>query len=169
MAMTRTITSGLIAIAIGLLMIAGAVQAVRGEVPLAETVPPGRIVIIDGDTVELPCIAPACTGVERIRIYNIDAPEIGGARCAAEREMGLEAKAALAALLHGQPVTIHRCEPAEHPTYPPRCRDRFGRTLARLATPAGDVGEAMIARGKALPWAPGRAAHDARAAIFCGR
>ena len=123
------------------------------ETPRVETVDGDRIVVVDGDTVRL--------GGERIRILNIDAPEIGHPQCDAEEELGRRAGAALAGLLAGRRVTITRCETAT------RCLDIYGRTLARLATAQGDVGAALIASGHALPWAPGAAARAARQAVWC--
>lgn len=174
----RNIIVGTLAVLAGLALFDRATGQTR-----IEMVHGSRFVVIDGDTVNL--------GSERIRIYNIDAPEIGHARCAAERDMGLEARDALARLLDGRSVTIHRCEPQPCEPKKPvpdairdgnrfsaestanicsyRCADRFGRTLARLETAAGDIGAAMIKAGKAMPWQPGPEAHTARAAIFCGR
>lgn len=134
----------------GLVLAFGLVFAV---VLNAETLYGRRVVIIDGDTV-------AIDG-ERIRILNIDAPETRGARCEAELIAGLRAKERLAQLLRAGPVTIRRCDGS-------RCLDRFGRTLARLEAGAGDVGEALVAEGRALPWASGPAARQARAIYWCG-
>ena len=187
-AQARNIIIGTLAVLLGLALFDRATGQTR-----IEMVHGSRLVVLDGDTVTLSCepksgnrfSAQSTTNTcsERIRIYNIDAPEIGSARCAAERDMGIEARDALTRLLDQRSVTIHRCEP--QPCEPKsgnrfsaestanicsyRCTDRFGRTLARLETAAGDIGAAMIRAGKALPWQPGIAAHDARAAIFCGR
>ena len=123
-----------------------------------------RAIIIDGDTVALPCPELGLCRQERVRILNIDAPETGRrAVCEAEASAGLAAKAALRALLAGQPVEITRCEIKTG-----RCHDRYGRTLARLATSAGDIGQALIASGHALPWASGPAAKFERQSHWCG-
>jgi endonuclease YncB( thermonuclease family) len=45
--------------------------------------------IIDGDTIEL-------TSGERIRILNLDTPELGGARCNREFALAMRAKERLA-------------------------------------------------------------------------
>lgn len=132
------------------------------ETPRMEMVHGDRFVIIDGDTVALPCRQPDCTGPERIRILNIDAPETRSAACEAETVKGLEAKAALASLLRGRSITLRRCEPETG-----RCADRYGRTLATLSSPAGDIGDALIASGHALPWAPGAEAKAIRQKIWC--
>lgn len=97
------------------------------------------LAVIDGDTV--------AAGGERIRIANIDAPEIYRARCDAERRLALVAKHRLAELLATGPVEIHRGDPGTG-----RMRDRHGRTLATLSIDGRDVGEIMIAEGIARPW-----------------
>lgn len=123
----------------------------------AEEVNGDRIVVIDGDTVALPG-NPA----ERIRIYNIDAPETRNAHCEAEAVAGLKAKERLAQLLRGGPVTVDRCEPSG------RCTDVYGRTLARLSAGGRDLGTVLVTEGRALPWSTGAAARAARTAYWCG-
>lgn len=121
----------------------------------AETVDGAGIVIIDGDTVVLP-------HGERIRILNIDAPESQRSRCEAELVAGLKAKQRLAELLRSGTVDVQRCEASG------RCRDRYGRTLARLLSGGRDVGEVLIAEGRALRWASGPAARADRVVYWCG-
>lgn len=126
----------------------------------AETLDGDRIHIIDGDTVALPCdptkgIYPGCA--ERVRLLGIDAPEVGShARCPAELIAGLDAKAALAGLIRRHPVDITRTG-----------RDRYGRTLARLAVGGRSVDAEMLAAGAAIPYAPGRAAWADRCRHWC--
>lgn len=122
----------------------------------AETVDGARFVIIDGDTVSF--------DGERIRILNIDAPESFRSRCEAELIVGLRAKERLAALLRSGRVTIDRCEPGTN-----RCRDRYGRTLARLRAGGRDVGEVLISERLALPWRAGAEARAERLGAWCGR
>lgn len=114
----------------------------------AETIPGSRIVIIDGDTVALP-------GGERLRLLDIDAPESFRSSCEAELVAGLKAKERLAQLLRGQDVTIERSG-----------RDRFKRTLGRLFTEDGDIGEILLTERLALPYVPRRKAE--RDAHWCG-
>lgn len=117
----------------------------------------GPIRVIDGDTVAL-------ASGERVRLYNIDAPETHKPRCPAEERAGAAAAEAVRRMLSGVVVSISRCEQGTG-----RCRDRYGRTLATLATAKqGDVGEALMSLGLALPWKSGKAAHDARARHWCG-
>lgn len=117
----------------------------------------GPIRVIDGDTVQL-------LSGERVRIYNIDAPETHKPRCQAESVLGEAAAGFLTVWLNHGGVTISRCEVGTS-----RCKDRYGRTLATISTVnIGDVGDKLVALGVALPWQPGRAAKDARASYWCG-
>lgn len=120
----------------------------------SETIAGDRILVIDGDTVILPPVGGARG--EHIRLVGIDAPELSHPRCAVETIAAREAAAKLRQLLAGQPVTIQR-----------HGLDRYGRTLARLTTPAGDVEDAMLAAGLALPYEPGREAWARRADYWC--
>ncbi|TCM12865.1 nuclease-like protein [Novosphingobium sp. PhB165] len=104
----------------------------------------------DGDTVRL------CDG-ERVRIQNIDAPEVAGSpRCSPQSmrrligsknpswcdyQLGDRSRDALASLLGQGPVTIARTG-----------TDRYGRTLARLVVNGKDAGSYLVAMGLARPW-----------------
>lgn len=99
-------------------------------------------VVHDGDS--LRC------GTERIRIANIDAPEMAGSpRCAAPRKprawcddaAGIASREALAALLRKGTVRIVR-----------QGKDGYGRTLARVFVGDQDAGEWLISRGLARRW-----------------
>ncbi|WP_137136599.1 thermonuclease family protein [Rhizobium sp. FKY42] len=96
-----------------------------------------RIYAIDGDTVDI--------DGERIRIANIDTPEIDGAQCAAERQLGLLAKERMRELVREKPLRIFR---GDHG----RKVDRHGRTLARIEVKGRDVGETLIREGLARKW-----------------
>lgn len=139
-------------LALALIMVMPASAGILPPEPVA-----GPIRVIDGDTVRL-------SSGEIIRLYNIDAPETHEPRCPAEASAGARATAIVRGLLANGPVTISRCEPATG-----RCADRYGRTLATLSTPAGDVGDILVSKGVVLPWQPGRAAHEARRRHWCGR
>lgn len=130
---------------------AGALAALLLLIDPAGAVSGARVVIIDGDTIALP-------GGERVRLVNIDAPESFHSRCERELIAGLEAKARLAVLLRPANVTIVRTG-----------RDRYGRTLAYVHAGGRDAGDILVAEGLALPWKPGRDAHAARLAHWCGR
>lgn len=93
---------------------------------------PPAIVIVDGDTFRL--------GSERVRIFNIDAPELHG-RCDAERLLALAAKERLAVILTSGQPDLDR-----------KGRDRYGRTLAYVRVSGADVGEMLIVAHLAWPW-----------------
>ncbi len=88
--------------------------------------------IIDGDTFRL--------GAERVRIENIDAPEIHG-RCDAETKLAALAKEKLSIILMSATPEVQR-----HGT------DRYGRTLALIRVEGADVGDMLIAANVAVPW-----------------
>ena len=79
-------------------------------------------------------------GREKIRIENIDAPEIDGP-CVAERVAALRAKDELASRMSGHKIELIR-----------RDLDRYGRQLARVAVDRRDVGETLIKHGLAQRW-----------------
>lgn len=97
---------------------------------LAVCPPQGKRVtcVVDGDTVWI--------AGEKIRIAEIDAPEING-RCPDERALAIRARGRLLELLAAQPVRFERVG-----------IDRYGRTLARF----GSVSEQLISEGLAQRW-----------------
>jgi micrococcal nuclease len=118
----------------------------------AETipVPPGTLVVVDGDTVKI--------GRQRLRLLSIDAPEIQHARCKAERRVGQASKARLLELIDGRTVEI-RFSGKD---------DRYDRPLVDLAVPAGDIGTILMGEGLAVPYRGGRKAWAERVLHWCG-
>lgn len=104
----------------------------------ASTAAGDRIRIVDGDTFNL--------NGAIVRIENIDAPETRGAKCDAERRLGLVATTRLEELLAGGRIKLVR-NPAER-----RDVDRNGRKLRRVLVEGRDVGEQLIAEQLARPW-----------------
>lgn len=105
----------------------------------AETVNPGLLSVVDGDTVRL--------AGERIRLTGFDAPETYRAECVAERAQGEAATARLRELI-GQ---------ASHATltYLPR-QDQYGRDLARLSLDGHNVADIMVREGLARRYGGGQ-------------
>jgi micrococcal nuclease len=97
---------------------------------------PGACRAIDGDTY-------LCRG-ERIRVENIDSPELH-ARCESELDAARTAKLFAQAALDGA-LQI------EIKVFEKRPRDRYGRTLARVLVDGDDLGEIMIAAKLARPY-----------------
>lgn len=101
----------------------------------------------DGDTLTL------CSG-EKIRVANIDAPELpGSSRCDPRQlrgganpswcdfALGVRSRDALTAFLASGVVVIQR-----------QGTDRFGRTLATLSINGRDAGEHLVGLGLARWW-----------------
>lgn len=106
------------------------------------TCSPVTLLVWDGDSFIL---RDERGGREKIRIENIDAPEIDG-RCAAERSAAVKAKDELARLLTGGRIKVVRSK-----------LDRYGRQLARVVSDEGDVGEHLVERDLARRWDSWRA------------
>ena len=97
--------------------------------------------VVDGDTFWI--------DGEKIRIANIDAPEIEG-RFVHESRLAQRAKMRLSVLLTGSPIALSR-----------QGRDRYGRTLAAVAVGSDDAGRILVREGLAQPW-------RGRKAVWCG-
>lgn len=110
------------------------------DIALAASLIVGAASVTDGDTVTI--------RGERIRIANIDTPEIHRAQCDAERRLGQVAKRRLAELLGQGEIVIKRGDPLDG-----RQKDRHGRTLALISVNGRDVGRALIDEGLARQWA----------------
>ena len=83
--------------------------------------------VVDGDTADV----RLDSGMIRVRMHAIDAPERG-------QPQGAASKAALAALVYGKPVLV---EPIE--------QDRYDRLVARLWLGDLDVNAEMLKQGQA--------------------
>ncbi len=104
--------------------------------------------VLDGDTFEARVtVFPGQEIVTRVRLAGIDAPERRG-RCAGEKAAAEAATRALRKLVDGRPLTLTDVEADKY----------FGRVVARVASGAGDVAEALMADGHARPYEGGRRA-----------
>jgi endonuclease YncB( thermonuclease family) len=94
--------------------------------------------VIDGDTIE-----DLASG-ERIRLANIDTPEIrDGAHCAAERQHGERARTEVRLLLaRAEQIAVRRTGR----------EDDYGRTIAYVLVDGRDLGRTLVAEGLARPW-----------------
>jgi micrococcal nuclease len=92
-------------------------------------------IVVDGDTIKAP-FGPT------YRILGYDTPETYFARCDAERELGLAAKAKLEELLaHGEVRVIESGR-----------IDRYGRSLAKVIVDGEDLAALMVREGLARPY-----------------
>lgn len=89
--------------------------------------------VIDGDTIEL-------ESGEKVRYLMVDAPEVtnGKSEC-----YGAEAREFNAEYVLGQEVSL---------TYDVECSDRYGRLLAYVEAPDGEMNTLMVARGYACAY-----------------
>jgi endonuclease YncB( thermonuclease family) len=95
----------------------------------------GPVRVIDGDTFEY--------GGDRIRIADIDTPEVRG-RCAYESELAARATSRMRDLLSEGPFELHPIGG--------RDEDQYGRKL-RIVTRGGQsLGDTLVAEGLARTW-----------------
>lgn len=91
--------------------------------------------IVDGDTFRL--------GGDKIRIADIDTPELHPARCPYEQAMGEAAKQRLLELLNAGPFDL---KPIDRDT------DRYGRKLRIVMRGGKSLGNVLVAEGLARTW-----------------
>lgn len=91
--------------------------------------------VIDGDTFWF--------RGEKIRIADIDAPELSPPRCAREARLGEAAKHRLLALLNAGAFSLAAIE---------RDEDRYQRKLRTVSRGGRSIGDILVAEGLARPW-----------------
>lgn len=95
--------------------------------------------VVDGDTIWL--------RGQKIRIADIDTPEVSSPRCPAELQRGRVAARRLVELLNTGPFTL---EPVG------RAQDRYGRALYRLTRGGNSLGDTLVSEGLAVWYGNGR-------------
>ena len=93
--------------------------------------------VVDGDTLWF-------EGT-KIRVADIDAPEVSRPGCAAEAQMGAAATARFMALLNAGPFTL-----APDPASPDT--DRYGRALRLVTRDGASLGAVLVDEGLAERW-----------------
>ncbi|RST87295.1 thermonuclease family protein [Aquibium carbonis] len=91
--------------------------------------------VVDGDTIWL--------GGTKIRLADINTPEVSSPQCAAERRLGERATLRLQALLNDGPFELRAAG---------RDEDRYGRKLRTLHRGGQSLGDVLVAEGLAHPW-----------------
>lgn len=133
-----------LALAVGWLVFSGtASRIVGGRSGIAEIASPrfGLCAssfgdcVIDGDTFDF--------AGQRIRIADIDTPEIRSAQCAAERQLGERATRRLQELLNAGPFTLERID---------RDEDVYGRKLRLVMRDGRSIGDILVAEQLAHVW-----------------
>ena len=122
----RPLTRGRIATLVG-------VFAVTVVVALFEEHISGLPHAVDGDSLTI--------GEEHIRLYAIDAPELGQP-CTSGGDCGIKAKDFLASLIHGRAVECRRRADD----------DRYGRTIAECSADGVDICREMVRSGHAMAY-----------------
>lgn len=92
--------------------------------------------VVDGDTIWL--------RGEKIRIADIDTPEVSEPRCDAEYRLGMRATHRLRDLLNAGPWSV---EPIGN-----RDTDGYGRSLRVLTRNGRSIGDMLVAEGLARTW-----------------
>lgn len=91
--------------------------------------------VVDGDTIWL--------AGEKIRIADIDTPEVFSPQCPAERALGARATHRLRALLNAGPFEVAANA---------RDTDRYGRKLRIIRRDGRSLGGTLVAEGLARSW-----------------
>lgn len=95
--------------------------------------------VVDGDTFWLQG--------EKIRVADIDTPEISSPRCDAELRLGQRAKERMQQLLNAGPIAL---EPID------RATDRYGRSLLRVTRNGESLGGTLVGEGLAVWYGNGK-------------
>lgn len=92
--------------------------------------------VVDGDTIWL--------RGEKIRVADIDTPEVGEPRCKAEYQLGMKATYRLQELLNEGPWSVKAIGD--------RDTDGYGRSLRVLIRDGHSIGDMLVAEGLARTW-----------------
>lgn len=92
--------------------------------------------VVDGDTIWM--------AGEKIRLSDIDTPEVFSPKCDAELALGKRASKRLVELLNSGPIALVQIGG--------RDRDRYGRQLRVVQRDGVSLGDALIDEGLARPW-----------------
>ncbi len=91
--------------------------------------------VVDGDTFYF--------RGEKIRVADINTPEVSEPKCAHEARLGAEATRRFQSLLNAGPIELRRGA---------RDEDRYGRKLRTVHRNGRSLGETLVAEGLAHPW-----------------
>ncbi|POO57849.1 thermonuclease family protein [Agrobacterium rosae] len=92
--------------------------------------------VVDGDTL--------WSGGVKIRVADIDAPEVSEPRCAAEKALGDRATTRLIALVNAGPFQMQ--------AWQGRDEDKYGRKLRVLVRDGRSLGDILVSEGLARTW-----------------
>ncbi|MBX5272648.1 thermonuclease family protein [Rhizobium sp. NLR17b] len=92
--------------------------------------------VVDGDTLWI--------DGTKVRVADIDAPEISEPKCASELALGNRATERLIELVNQGPFELQ--------AWPGRDKDRYGRTLRVLVRHGHSLGDILVSEGLARTW-----------------
>ncbi|ULJ82735.1 thermonuclease family protein (plasmid) [Rhizobium sp. C104] len=92
--------------------------------------------VVDGDTLWI--------RGEKIRVADIDTPEVSEPKCASELALGRRATDRLIELVNQAPFQFH--------AWPARDKDRYGRKLRVLIRNGKSLGNILVSEGLARTW-----------------
>ncbi|MBD9390157.1 thermonuclease family protein [Agrobacterium sp. AGB01] len=92
--------------------------------------------VVDGDTFWM--------GRTKVRVADIDAPEIGGAKCASEKALGVKAQRRLSELLRAGGFELR--------PFGNRKKDKYGRDLFVVIRQGASLGDQLVKEGLARTW-----------------
>ncbi len=92
--------------------------------------------VVDGDTLWI--------GGEKVRVADIDTPEISEPKCDAEKALGERAKERMIDLVNAGPFEIRAWEG--------RDEDQYGRKLRVLVRDGRSLGDILVSEGLARTW-----------------
>jgi len=111
-------------------------SALVGQVHFSECRALARTCVVDGDTIRL--------NGEKIRLLDIDAPEVRDYKCAAEKQLGDRATRRLVEILNAGRVEVVRRGS--------RDTDEYGRSLRIVEVNGRSAGSILVSEGLARPW-----------------
>ena len=111
----------------------------------------GQIYVYDGDTIKI--------DGQRMRLLDVDTPEISKPRCSYEEKVGYEARDSLRELV-GQAGTVEIIDSGTN--------DKYGRNLIHVEVDGRDAGRILLNEGLALRYRGGSAAWNERKRHWCG-
>lgn len=92
--------------------------------------------VVDGDTIWL--------DGQKIRIADIDTPEVSEPKCSSESVLGKRATERMLELINDGPFELH--------AWPGRHTDRYGRKLRVLIRDGRSLGDILVSEGLARTW-----------------
>lgn len=150
---------------LGVLFSLGITAAVAVDPPFS--IPSYKVWIEDGDTIDLSFRS------EDTRLILYNAPEINGAHCSKERNLGYAAKNRLIQLRNGgnltfqfEDLTSDGYVPWPSLSNPPKdCQ--YGRSCGTLYSNGVNVMDILISEGLALPYCDATGCHDIDPYVWC--